>query len=79
MADKQAVTMHAEKTHFSKLTERVEAGEEVLIARGKVLVAKLVPLETRVPERKFGAMKGRTQVGPEFFEPLSKGELGPWG
>lgn len=29
----EAINIHAAKTHFSKLVERAEAGEEILIAR----------------------------------------------
>lgn len=36
--------IHEAKTHFSKLIERVESGEEILIGRAGRLVAKLVPL-----------------------------------
>jgi len=36
--------IHEAKTHFSKLIERVESGEEILIGRAGKLVAKLVPL-----------------------------------
>jgi prevent-host-death family protein len=37
------VTIHAAKTQLSKLIEQVERGEEVVIARGKEPVARLVP------------------------------------
>jgi prevent-host-death family protein len=33
------------KAHFSELIARVEAGEELVIARGDLPVARLVPLE----------------------------------
>ena len=36
--------IHEAKTHFSRLIERVESGEEILIGRAGKLVAKLVPL-----------------------------------
>jgi prevent-host-death family protein len=37
--------MHEAKTHFSKLAEAVEAGEEVIIARSGKPVMKLVKIE----------------------------------
>ena len=40
--------IHEAKTHFSKLIERVESGEEILIGRAGKLVAKLVPLANSV-------------------------------
>ncbi len=39
------VNMHEAKTHFSKLAELVENGEEVIIARSGKPVMKLVPID----------------------------------
>jgi len=76
----KAVTVHEAKTHLSRLLERVEAGEEVVIARGRVPVARLVPVgRSRRTGRRFGALRGRVRVGKEFFEPLPKEELDRWG
>jgi prevent-host-death family protein len=69
------VTIHAAKTQLSKLIARAEAGEEVIIARRDKPVVRLVPVEPARPKRKFGAMKGKVWVGPEFFEPLQEEEL----
>ncbi len=72
------VTLHAAKTQLSKLIERAEAGEEVIIARGKTPVIRLVPIGAPEPKRQFGAMKGKVWVGPGFFEPLPEEELRLW-
>jgi len=71
------ITVHAAKTNLSSLIERAEAGEEIIIARGKNPVVKLVPLKP-VPQRLFGLYKGVAKVGPEFFEPLPEDELRAW-
>ncbi len=73
-----AVTVHEAKTHLSRLIERACAGEEVIIARGKTPVVRLVPVEAAPVERRFGAMKGRARAGKAFFEPLPDAELGLW-
>ena len=39
------VNMHEAKTHFSKLAEAVEAGEEVVIARAGKPVMRLVKVD----------------------------------
>ena len=39
------INIHEAKTHLSKLIERVEAGEEFVIARAGRPAARLVPLE----------------------------------
>jgi antitoxin (DNA-binding transcriptional repressor) of toxin-antitoxin stability system len=72
------VTIHAAKTHLSKLLAEVEAGEEIVLARGKTLVARLTPYAPPKGKRKFGSMKGQISVGPEFFEPLPEEELAAW-
>ncbi len=72
------VTIHAAKTNLSKLLARVEAGEEIVIARGKTPIARLTPVRSPPALRRFGAMKGIVSVGPEFFEPMTEAELKEW-
>ena len=71
-------TIHTAKTNLSKLVARAQAGEEVVLARGKEPVAKIVPM-TPKPKPKYGRLKGKGSVGPEFFEPLPEEELKLWG
>jgi antitoxin (DNA-binding transcriptional repressor) of toxin-antitoxin stability system len=72
------VTIHVAKTTLSQLIARVEAGEEIVIARGKEQVAKLVAYAVSQPKRRAGAFKGQFTVGPEFFEPMSDDDLAAW-
>lgn len=72
------VTIHAAKTHLSKLLARVEAGEEIVIARGGTPIARLTPIHAPPARRQFGAFKGMLSVGPEFFEPMTDAELKEW-
>jgi len=65
-------TIHAAKTRLSRLIERTEAGEEVVVARGETPVARLTSLKHARPQRKFGAMRGKARVTTAFFEPLSR-------
>ena len=74
----ETVTIHVAKTTLSQLLARVEAGEEIVLARGKEPIAKLVPFHPAPATRCFGAMRGLIAVGPEFFEPLSEQELAGW-
>jgi prevent-host-death family protein len=71
------ISIHVAKTHLSRLIARVEAGEEIVIARGRKPVAKLVPVAPG-PKRVFGALKGKISIGSEFFEPLPPEELDTW-
>ena len=71
------ITVHVAKTNLSKLIERAEAGEEIIIARGNDPAVKLVPVNP-LTERRFGLYKGLAQIGREFFEPLPEEELEGW-
>ena len=75
----QVVTIHIARTTLSQLLRRVEAGEEIVLARGKKPVAKLVPFHAPSGRRRFGTLKGKIHVGPEFFQPLSEEQLKRWG
>ncbi|MDX2209526.1 MAG: type II toxin-antitoxin system prevent-host-death family antitoxin [Sphingopyxis sp.] len=77
------VTVHQAKTHMSRLLARVEAGEEIIIARGKHEIAKLVPLEP--PKRKRRTPGRFAYLRPEgsrgildngFWDPLTDEEMG---
>lgn len=75
----KTVTIHAAKTHLSQLIARVEAGEEIIIARGDKPVARLTPVEPPKPARVPG--KWKHLIGPvpaEFFDPLPDDELDAW-
>jgi prevent-host-death family protein len=74
----RTVTIHVAKTTLSQLIAQVEAGEEVVIARNKTPVAKLVPVERVRPRRQPGQWKGRISVDESFFEPLPEDELRRW-
>ena len=78
LVDMEAVTVHVAKTHLSQLLSRVERGEEIIVARGKRPVARLVPYHPPAARRQFGALRGIVSVGPEFFEPLPEDELARW-
>jgi prevent-host-death family protein len=72
------VTIHATKTKLSQLLKRVEAGEEIVLARGKEPIAKLVPFQSSATKRRFGALREVVSVGPEFFDSLPGDELQAW-
>jgi antitoxin (DNA-binding transcriptional repressor) of toxin-antitoxin stability system len=73
-----AYSMHFAKTHLSELVARAEAGEEVVLARGKEAAVRLVAIPREQPRRRPGRLKGKLSVGPEFFEPLPEEEVALW-
>jgi prevent-host-death family protein len=64
------VNIHEAKTQLSKLVERAEAGEEVVVARAGKPVAKLVPYRSSKGPRKPGAWRGRVVIHDDFDAPL---------
>ena len=77
------VTVHEAKTNLSRLLAQVEAGEEVVIARGKNQIAKIVPLNPPQKKRRIPGQlahlrppgsKGILESG--FWDPLSDEETG---
>jgi antitoxin (DNA-binding transcriptional repressor) of toxin-antitoxin stability system len=71
-------TVYNAKARLSSLIDQACAGEEVIIARGKRPMVKLVPLSVGGKGRQFGAMRGRATAGEAFFEPLPEDELRGW-
>jgi prevent-host-death family protein len=63
------VNVHEAKTHLSKLLARVALGEEVIIAKAGTPVAKLVPINGKRRDFKFGSAKGDFVVPEDFNEP----------
>jgi len=54
----ETITIHKAKTQLSRLIEKACKGEEIIIARGKQPVVKLVAIEDKRGDRKPGAWKG---------------------
>ncbi len=75
--DKTTFTVHEAKTHLSRLIAAALEGKEIVIARGKEPVVKLVPVEKK-PPRVPGAWKGRFTVPDDAFAPLTEEELALW-
>jgi len=60
---------------LSQLIERAHAGEEIVIARGDVPVARLVPVTGQRPRRQPGTLRGIVKISDTFFDPLPPDEL----
>jgi antitoxin (DNA-binding transcriptional repressor) of toxin-antitoxin stability system len=71
--------VHKAKTYLSKLIRDALRGEEVIIARRKEPVVKLVPVNKCPKERIPGSLKGKIWYSPDAFDPLTKEELAEWG
>ena len=72
-------TVHQAKTHLSRLLKEACKGRDVLIARGKQPIARLVPLGSARKKRRPGRLRGKIRIQSSFFRPMSKSELAEWG
>lgn len=79
----RAVTIHEAKTHLSRLVAEAEAGREIVLARGKTPVAKIVPLNPPPPKRRVpGRLAHLVPPGSGdilshgFWDPLTDEEMG---
>ncbi|MDO9415453.1 type II toxin-antitoxin system Phd/YefM family antitoxin [Pararhizobium sp.] len=74
------VTIHKAKTELSKLIARVEAGEEIILARGDNPVVKLVLIAEPQPVvRGYGSLAHlRDKISDSFFELLPDDDLEGW-
>ncbi len=60
--------IHEAKTQFSRLIARAEAGEEIIVRRGAIPVAKIVAYSEPSVPRRAGALKGRIIIADDFDE-----------
>ena len=72
-----AVGVHEAKARFSRLLARIEAGEEIVIARNGKPAARLVACK-RHGKRRPGTLKGKIEIDDSFFDPLPEAELAAW-
>ena len=69
------ITIHKAKTQLSRLIEKACQGEEIIIARGKKPVVKLVALPIAEKKRTPGLWKGKISYSADAFDPLTDQEL----
>ena len=58
--------IHDAKTNLSRIIERVEQGEEIIIARAGHPVAKVVPLPGRLQRRGRGSLRGKLVLAEDW-------------
>ena len=64
------INVHEAKTHLSRILERVTEGEEVIIMRSNVPIARLVPFTATMVRRELGWARGEFTVPDDFNAPL---------
>ncbi len=66
----RVVNVHEAKTHLSRLLERVQKGEQVVIAKSGRPVARLVPVGAGSGGREWGLDAGAGWIADDFDAPL---------
>jgi prevent-host-death family protein len=69
------VNIHEAKTHLSRLIERVEAGEEITLARAGRPVARLTPIRQVYEPRQPGIWKGKVWFATDWDSPEVNAEI----
>jgi len=64
----ETVNIHEAKTHLSRLLERVQAGEEITIAKAGRPIARLIAIDDRPKDRVPG--NDRIVIHPNFDDPM---------
>lgn len=64
----EIVNIHEAKTHLSRLLERVQAGEEITIAKAGRPIAKLTAIHVRPKRRVPG--NDKIIIHPNFDDPV---------
>ena len=64
------INVYEAKTQLSRLLVRVEAGEEITIARANRPIARLVPVSPRPAKRVPGRDEGKIWISDDFDAPL---------
>jgi len=65
----EQVNVHHAKTHFSRLLDRAQAGQEFVIAKAGRPVARLGPLARQGKKRRLGLLDGKFRIPDDFNEP----------
>lgn len=58
--------IHDAKTNLSKIIERVEHGEEIIISRAGQPVAKVIPLAGSVQRSGRGSLRDKLVLAPDW-------------
>ena len=64
------VSLYEAKTHLSQLVDQAAAGEEIVISKNGVAMARLAPIEFRGERRKPAGALGLKSIAKDFDAPL---------
>lgn len=71
----KSINVHDAKTNLSKLLKKVEAGEEIVIARAGKPIARILPIQSTSKQRIPGSAIGMITISDSFYDPLPEDVL----
>lgn len=66
----ETVNIYDAKTRLSQLVDKAAAGEDVVVSRNGKPLVRITRLEAPKRQIKFGVLKGKLKVAPDFDAPL---------
>ncbi len=66
----RTVNIHAAKTRLSRRVDDAAQGEEIVIAKARRPVARLLPLGNAQPKRRLEGLAGKVKILEDFDAPL---------
>jgi prevent-host-death family protein len=73
----EKVNVQEAKTHFSRLLDRAQQGEEFVITKAGRPVARLGPFAHQGKKRRLGLLDGKFRIPDDFNEPGCRRSLPP--
>jgi len=73
--DSGQFNIHDAKTNLSRIIDRVEHGEEIVISRAGTPVARVVPIAPRARRTRRGALAGRLVLADDWDSPEVNEEI----
>lgn len=70
--------LYEAKTALSRLVDRAAAGEEIVIAKAGIPMARLVPVARKTAKRQPGGWEGQLTIGEDFDDELPADLLDPF-
>ncbi len=67
--------IHDAKTQLSRIIDRVEHGEEIIIDRAGTPVAKVIPFVRRVNRTAVGSLAGKLDLSGDWDSPATNAEI----
>ena len=64
------VNIYEAKTRLSQLVDKAAAGEDVIVSRNGKPVVRITRLQPEPRRIRFGVLRGKLRIGPDFDAPL---------